>query len=55
MNNVEAVRGRFKTEAYIERRREGGMAKIDGVNEGNENEGAEGREEFDEWEELGGA
>ena len=53
MNNAEAVRGRCKTEAYIERRREGGMAKIDGVNEGNENEGAGGREEFDEWEEFG--
>ena len=52
-NNAEAVRGRCKTEAYIERRREGGMAKIDGVDEANEDEGAGGREESDEWEEFG--
>ena len=47
MNNAEAVRGRCKTEAYIERGREGGMAKIDGVDEGNEDEGAGGPEESD--------
>ena len=53
MNNAEAVRGRCETEANIETRREGGMAKIDGVDEGNDDEGARGREESDEWEEFG--
>ena len=52
MNNAEAVRGRSKTEAYIEGMREGGMAKIYGMDEGNEGEGAGGREESDEWEEF---
>ena len=46
MNNAEAVRGRCKTEAYIERMREGGMAKIYGMDEGNEGEGAGGRGKY---------
>ena len=52
-NNVEEIRERCKTETNIEMRREGGMAKIDGVDEGGEVEGAGGREESDEWEEFG--
>ena len=35
-NNVEEIRERCKTETNIEMRREGGMAKIDGVDEGGE-------------------
>ena len=52
-NNVEEIRERCKTETNIEMRREGGMAKIDGVDEGGEVGGAGGREESDEWEEFG--
>ena len=52
-NNAEEIRERCKTETNIEMRREGGMAKIDGVDEGGEDEGAGGREESDEWEEFG--
>ena len=52
-NHVEEIRVRCKTETNIEMRREGGMAKIDGVDEGGEVEGAGGREESDEWEEFG--
>ena len=39
-NNAEEIRERCKTETNIETRREGGMAKIDGVDEGGEAEGA---------------
>ena len=39
-NNAEEIRERCKTETNIEMRREGGMAKIDGVDEGGEAEGA---------------
>ena len=53
MNNAEEIRERCKTETNIEMRRESGMAKIDGVEEGDEAEGAGGREESDEWEEFG--
>ena len=52
-NNAEEIRERCKTETNIEMRRQGGMAKIDGVDEGGEVEGAGGREESDEWEEFG--
>ena len=52
-NNAEEIRERCKTETNIEMGREGGMAKIDGVDEGDEAEGAGGREESDEWEEFG--
>ena len=52
-NNAEEICGRCKTETNIEMRREGGMAKIDGVEEGGEAEAAGGREECDEWEEFG--
>ena len=52
-NDAEEIRERCKTETNIEMRREGGMAKIDGVDEGDEAEGAGGREESDEWEEFG--
>ena len=37
-NNAETIRGRCKTETNIEMRREGVMAKIDGVDEGDEAE-----------------
>ena len=46
-NDAEEIRERCKTETNIEIRREGGMAKIDGVDEGGEVEGAGGREESD--------
>ena len=52
-NNAETIRGRCKTETNIDLRREAGRAKIDGVDEGNEAEGAGAREESDEWEEFG--
>ena len=52
-NNAETIRGRCKSETNIEIMREGGMAKIDGVDEGDEAEGAGGREESDEWDESG--
>ena len=52
-NNAEAIRGRCKTEANIEMRRESGMAKIDVVDEADKAEGAGGREESDEWEDFG--
>ena len=52
-NNAEEIRERCKTETNIEMGREGGVAKIDGVDEGDEAEGAGGREESDEWEEFG--
>ena len=41
-NNAETTRGRCKTVANIEMRREGGMAKIDGIDEGDEAEGGGG-------------
>ena len=41
-NNAEEIRGRCKTETNIEMRREGGMTKIDGIDEGDEAEGAGG-------------
>ena len=50
-NNAEEIRERCKTETNIEMR-ECGMAKIDGVDEGDEAEGAAGRGESDEWEEI---
>ena len=50
MNNAEEIRERCKTEANIKTRRDGAMANIDGV---DEDEGARGREESDEWEEFG--
>ena len=50
-NNAEEIRERCKTETNIEMGREGGMAKIN--DEGDEAEGAGGREESDEWEEFG--
>ena len=53
MNNAKAIRERCKTETNIEMRREGGVAKIDGVDEGDDAEGAGGREESDGWEEFG--
>ena len=52
-NNAEEIRERCKTETNFEMRREGCMAKIDGVDEDDEAEGAGGREESDEWEEFG--
>ena len=52
-NNAEEIRERCKTETNIEMRREGGMAKIEGVDEGGEAEGAGGREESDECAEFG--
>ena len=52
-NDAEEIRERCKTETNIEMRREGGMAMIDGVVEGDEAEGAGGRESSDEWEEFG--
>ena len=52
-NNAEEIRERCKTETNIEMRREGGMAKIEGVDEGDETEGAGGREALDEWEDFG--
>ena len=52
-NNAEEVRERCKTETNIEMKREGGMAKIDGVDEGDAADEAGGREESDEWEEFG--
>ena len=53
MNNAEEIRERCKTKTNIRVRRESGMAKIDGVDEGGETEGAGGREEPDKWEEFG--
>ena len=50
-NNEGAIRGLCKTETIIEMRRKGGMAKIDGEDEGDDAEGGAGREESDE---LGG-
>ena len=50
-NNMEEIRERCKTETNIEMRREGGIAKIDGEDEGGEVAG--GREESDKWEEFG--
>ena len=44
MDNAEEIRERCETETNIGMRREGGMAKIDGVDEGDEAEGAGGRE-----------
>ena len=43
-NNAEEIRECCKTETNFEMRRDGGMAKIDGVDEGDEAEGAGGRE-----------
>ena len=43
-NNAETILGRCKTETNIEMRREGGMAKIDGIDEGDDAEGEGGRE-----------
>ena len=52
-NNAETIRGRCKIETNIEMRREGGMAKIDGIDEGDEAEGAGGPDESDECKEFG--
>ena len=46
-NNSEEIRGRCKTKANIKVREEAGVAKIDGVDE-DENEETEGREAHDE-------
>ena len=51
-NNTEEVRGRCKTKANIKVREEAGVAKIDGVDD-DENEETEGREAHDEQEEFG--
>ena len=44
---------KFANAVSIKMRSESGMAKIDGVDDGDETEGAGGREESDEWEEFG--
>ena len=52
-NDAEEIRERCETETNTKVRRESGVAKIYGVDEGDEAEGAGGREESDEWEEFG--
>ena len=44
---------KFANAVSIEMRRGSGMAKIDGVDDGDGTEGAGGREESDEWEGFG--
>ena len=51
--NVEEISERCKTKTNIKERRESGVAKIHGVDDGAETEGAGGRQAFDEWDDFG--
>ena len=52
-NDAEEIRERFRTKTNIRVRSESGMAKIGGVDDCGETEGAGEREEPDEWEDFG--